>query len=75
MMLPEFLILFRDGSWHIECGNQMFGSYETLVSATVAAVKVARFNLMNLPARVVVEGTDGEHETVWDPEEPDVYQF
>ena len=50
MMLPEFLILFRDGSWHIECGNQMFGSYETLVSATVAAVKVARFNLMNLRA-------------------------
>jgi hypothetical protein len=75
MVLPQFLILFRDGSWHIECGNQMFGCYETLVSATVAAVKVARFNLANLPIRVLVEGVDGKHETVWDPEEADVYQF
>jgi hypothetical protein len=53
----------------------MFGSYETLVSATVAAVKVARFNLANLPIRVLVEGVDGKQETVWDPEEADVYQF
>jgi hypothetical protein len=50
MVLPEFLILFRDG-------------------------KVARFNLVNLPTRVVVQGADGKHETVWDPDEPDVYQF
>ena len=75
MVLPEFLLLFRDGSWHIECGSQMFGSYGTLVSATAAAIKVARFNLVNLPTRVVVQGADGKHETVWDPEEPDVYQF
>jgi hypothetical protein len=59
----------------MECGNQMFGSYETLVSATGAAIKIARFNLASLPTRVVVEGTDGNHETLWDPEEPDVYQF
>jgi hypothetical protein len=75
MVLPEFLILFRDGSWHIGCGNQIFGSYETLVSATAAAVKIARFNLVNLPTRVVVEGADGKQETVWDPDEPDVYQL
>ena len=75
MVLPEFLVLFRDGCWHIECGNQMFGSYETLVSATAAAIKVARFNLVNLPTRVRVEGIDGKYETVWDPEEPGVYQF
>jgi len=67
MVWPEFWILFRDGSWHVECGNQMFGSYETLVSATAAAVKIARIDLMNLPTRVVVEGADGNHETVWDP--------
>src|SRR5688572_4986546 len=48
MVLPEFLIVFRDGSWHIECGNQMFGSYETLVSATTAAIKIARFNLAKI---------------------------
>ena len=75
MVLPEFLILFREGSWHIECGNEMFGSCQTLIGATVAAVKIARFNLANLPACVLVEGVDGKHETVWDPEEPDVYQF
>jgi hypothetical protein len=74
MVVPEFLILFREGSWHIECGNQLFGSYETLVSATAAAVK-ARFNLSHLPTRVLVEGIDGKHKTVWDPEEPDVYEF
>jgi hypothetical protein len=30
--------------------------------------KVARFDLADLPTRVVVEGIDGNHETVWDPE-------
>jgi hypothetical protein len=53
----------------------MFGSYETLVSATAAAVKIARVNLVNLPTRVVVERTDGDRETVWDPPEPEVTGF
>jgi hypothetical protein len=66
-MLPEFLIQFRNGSWHIACGNQMFGSYETLVSAITAAVKIARVNLVNLPTRVVVERTDGDRETFGTP--------
>jgi hypothetical protein len=60
---------------HIACGNQMFGSYETLVSATAAAVKIARVDLMNLPTRVVVERTDGDRETVWDLPEPEVNRF
>jgi hypothetical protein len=75
MVLPEFTIRFRNGSWHIACGNQMFGSYETLVSATATAVKIARVNLVNLPTRVVVERTDGDRETVWDPPEPDESRF
>ena len=46
----------------------MFGSYETLVGATAAAIRVARFNLVNLPTRVRVEGIGGKYETVWNPE-------